>query len=146
MTPLRAVKYPLMLAAKPLVGFINLFRKPSNKWKPIAGIRDTVKKDAGRFTQYFKEKGSATVKGASEKTAGSFKSEWAKDQYKSTKYADRSKISTDDLNKEIEEFAKDSEATPVEVSSSPVIDLDKYKKEVEKLNTIIASNSEKKAA
>lgn len=129
MMPFRAAKYPLLLAAKPMVGAINLFR--SNKWTPLPGIIDSVKNDASRVLGYTTEKATGVVKGATEtvtKTAGG---EWGKVKFTDVKYADRRKHHADERAEMLKIHEPKSDIDPIEVAESPFISLDKYGKQIE---------------
>lgn len=129
MMPFRAAKYPLLLAAKPMVGAINLFR--SNKWTPLPGIRDSIKNDAARVVGYTTETASGVVKGATEtvtKTAGG---EWDKVKFADVKYEDRNKEHADERAEMLKVHEPKSAIDPIEVAESPFISFDKYNKQIE---------------
>jgi hypothetical protein len=127
MTPLRLAKYPVLLAAKPLVGFVNLFRQ--NKLT-IPGIGATAKQDAGRVLGYFKTKGTETSEGIKKKTAEAFGKPWAAAQYKTTKYADRSKVHLDEEAARIKELADKADLKPLEIAHAPSIDFAALRAEI----------------
>ena len=135
MAPFRIAKYPLMVAAKPLVGIVNLFRR--NKWKPIGGIRETLKKDKDRIMGYVKEKPKSMYTGAKDSVKKDFSREWGKEKWKRQKYKERTKKSVEQMQAEAKEYAEKGNISPVEIGSSPFVDFDKYKKEITQLDKIV---------
>ncbi len=135
MAPVRLAKYPLMVAAKPFVGFINLFRR--QKWTPLPRIRDTVRNDAGRVAGYFKEKATGTAQGAGEKLTTIPVNEWNQVSYDHKNYAERSKLDPSSLKEQAEELKEKGDPTPLQVAGSPYISLDRYKKELADLDKIL---------
>lgn len=136
--PVRAVKYPLMLAAKPLVGFINLFRR--NKWTPYS-IRETARADFKRVGQYFTTT-AKTTGDTMKKDAGVVGEEWGKPKHEETPYGKRTKKDIGMLETEAKEVGEKGVATPVEVSNSPFIDLEVYKKKIAELDAILKASTQ----
>ncbi len=128
MLPFRAAKYPLLLAAKPLVGFINLFR--ANKWTPLPGIIDSVKNDAARVVGYTGEKASGVVKGTKDTVTTTASAEWSKVKFADTKYADRNKHEAAVRAELLKVHEPKSDIDPIELADSPFIDLAKYKEQI----------------
>lgn len=133
--PVRAAKYPLLLAAKPLVGFINLFR--ANKWTPLPGLRDSVKNDTARIMGYAKEKATGVAKGTAETVTGTVSGEWGKVKYADTKYADRNKKKADERAELMKIHEPKSDLEAIEVPDSPFVDLAKYKKQIDMVATAL---------
>ncbi len=133
--PVRAAKYPLLLAAKPLVGFINLFR--ANKWTPLPGLRDSVKNDTARIMGYAKEKASGVAKGTAETVTGTVSGEWGKVKYADTRYADRNKKKADERAELMKIHEPKSDLEAIEVPDSPFVDLAKYKKQIDMVATAL---------
>lgn len=129
MMPFRAAKYPLLLAAKPMVGAINLFR--SNKWTPLPGIIDSIKNDAGRVVGYTTEKATGVVKGTAETVTKTTAGEWGKVKFTDTKYLDRNKHHADERAEMLKIHEPKSDIDPIEVAESPFISFDKYNKQIE---------------
>jgi hypothetical protein len=129
--PLRAVKYASLVAAKPLVGAINLFRR--SKWTPLPGLRATVKNDLTRALAYTQETTVGTAKRAYGTTGTNLKKGWeaAPDKHKS--YKDRTKVNLEALDSDITEASARAKASAVEVADSPYLPLDKYVKELKEL-------------
>lgn len=129
MTPVRAAKYPLILAAKPIVGFLNLFKK--QKWQPSAlDLSATFKNDVNRVMGYAKTKGTETIDGAKKKTVEAYSKPWEGEKYTNKDYKDRSKVKLDEETERIKELAEKSTITPLEVTESPAIDFDAIKKQI----------------
>lgn len=133
------VKYPVLLAAKPMVGFINLFRK--QKWAPLPGIRASLREDVAEvFGTYGKAK---------EATYGALNTALSVDRkpinYESQKYADRSKVDRAALEKQIEELKAKSASTAIEVGEIK-IDMAKYKDLIKKMDDASNPSIEAKAA
>jgi hypothetical protein len=135
MLPLRAAKYPLLLAAKPVVGLINLFR--SNKWTPLPGIRASLNNDVGRVMGYATEKATGVVKGSAETVSKTTSAEWDKVKYTDTKYEDRRKHHTDERAELLKIHESKSELDAIDVAESPFISFDRYKKQVDMVATAL---------
>lgn len=133
--PVRAAKYPLLLAAKPIVGFINLFR--ANKWTPLPGLRDSVKNDTARIMGYAKEKATGVAKGTAETVTSTVSGEWGKVKYADTKFADRNKKKADERAELMKIYEPKSDLEAVEVPDSPFVDLAKYKKQIDMVATAL---------
>ncbi|MCX6734887.1 MAG: hypothetical protein NTZ25_03165 [Candidatus Peregrinibacteria bacterium] len=133
--PVRAAKYPLLLAAKPLVGFINLFR--ANKWTPLPGIRDSVKNDTARIMGYAKGKASGVMKGTAETVTSTVSGEWGKVKYADTKYEDRNKKKSGERAELMKIHEPKSDLEAIEVPDSPFVDLAKYKKQIDMVATAL---------
>jgi|GEM_PF-2648954 len=129
MLPFRAAKYPLLLAAKPVVGFINLFR--ANKWTPLPGIRDSIKNDAARVVGYATEKSTGVVKGTAKTVTETAAGEWGKVKYTATKYEDRNKHDAAERAEMMKIHEPKSELEPIELPDSPFVDLKKYEKQID---------------
>lgn len=119
------VRIPAKLAARLGVGFVNLFR--ANKWQP-AFLQKQTQAEAKSVLERAKEVGTKVVE--------TYTEDWKARTHEPTKLEGRIKRSSEDLGKEAEEYAKKGEATPVE-TTSPLINLDKYKKEIEQLDKIV---------
>ena len=127
MTPIRVAKYPLLLAAKPVVGFINLFR--SNKLN-IPAIGATAREDLNRVGGYFKTKGTETAKGIQENTGKAYKESWDSAKFKRTKYADRTKVKLDEEATRIKELGEKADLKPLEIAHAPSIDFSALQEEI----------------
>lgn len=133
--PVRAAKYPLLLAAKPIVGFINLFR--ANKWTPLPGIRDSVKNDTARILGYAKGKASGVAKGTAETVTSTVSGEWGKVKYADTKYEDRNKKKAGERAELLKIYEPKSDLEAIELPDSPFVDLAKYKKQIDMVATAL---------
>jgi hypothetical protein len=132
--PLRATKYPLILAAKPIVGFVNLFRK--EKWVPLPRIRDSFRTDVGRVTGYFKGEADKRWEGTKNSFTTVPGEQWKKTQYEYKDWKDRTNIDKDQLKKDAEEYAEKSEPEAIEATGNGVVDLEQFKKRIAQLDKI----------
>ncbi|MFA7685817.1 MAG: hypothetical protein WCX95_03385, partial [Candidatus Gracilibacteria bacterium] len=127
-TPFRIAKYPLLLAAKPAAGFLNLFR--TNKLTP-PGVIDTLKQDVGRVGTYFSAIGTESLEGAKKKTAEAYTKPWSEAQFKRVKYSERTKVKMDEEAARIKELAEKAELKPLEIAHAPTIDFEAIRKKIE---------------
>lgn len=125
------IKYPLMLAAKPLVGFINLFRKA--KWQPISGLRDAVRNDVSDAVAKTKGTFSENGKGFEKTWAGS-KTRVGEVKYATNEYKSRTEVDLTAIDEAAKELAVKAEMTPIEIADAPVIDFQKYKDKIAKMD------------
>jgi hypothetical protein len=159
LTPFRIAKYPLMLAAKPLIGFYNFFQKTEEEWHPYS-MRETFKTDVGRVLGYTTGTASATYSGAknaigsaaagvgeavvsaasgAKETVSTVPvNEWKKFSWKKRKYMERGsllgeKVSLDKLSKKIEKLKKRGAFTPIETWKEFTLNFDSYKEKLKKL-------------
>jgi uncharacterized protein (DUF3084 family) len=132
--PIRATKYPLMLAAKPLVGFINLFRK--QKWVPLPGMRDSLRHDVGRVTGFFKGEAGKRWDGTKDSFTTVPGEQWKKTQYEYKAWKERTNVDKDALKTEAEEFAEMAEVESIESEGNGVIDMEKFRKRIAELDKI----------
>ncbi len=118
----------------------NWFRKRKGKelkekvemWTPFS-VGESVRKDLGRVGEYSKTKASKTWEGT--KTAfGKVGGFWSKEAWKSNAYKDRTDVDTASLEKQADELAKAGQGESIQVESSPYIDLDKYRVQLQELD------------
>ncbi len=134
-------KYPLMIAAKPLVGFINLIRTKvfgKDKWQPIGGVIDSVRADFNGAWENIKGTGGKmveNVKGTGGKmventvaTKDKVKTAWGESVYKRTEYKDRTKVNLEELEATANELKVKTEIEGVEFNDAVLVDFDAYKK------------------
>lgn len=126
LTPFRAVKWGALIAAKPLVGFINLFRK--SPWQPYS-LKETAANDVGRVKDYISGKFSGAVNGTMENITTIPAEKWGEVSYKYTKLSEREGFESKKTKRaaELEAKLKDSSKTPVKSDVVPQFDLSEYK-------------------
>lgn len=118
----------------------NWFRKRKGKelkekvemWTPFS-VGESVRKDLGRVGEYSKTKASKTWEGtkAAFGKVGGF---WSKETWKSNAYKDRTDVDTASLEKQADELAKAGQGESIQVESSPYIDIDKYRVQLQELD------------
>jgi len=134
LTPFRVIKYPALLAAKPFVWTINLFKK--NKIE-LPGVFETMGNDWERITNYTKEKVTEVTTGTKEGLNKSYVDRWNSVRYTDVPYKDRTKVDPTVLNKRMEKLKGKVEGKPLEISESPDLNLAKHKAELAKLFQIV---------
>ena len=149
----KRLHYPLMIAAKPLVWGVNLFR--ANPWQPYS-IRETIGGDIKNsfgikdtLTQTYKGAGDAlsssgkkmgssfsgNAKSFSRSTKRVARTEWRKEQWKSQKYEDRNKKEINSLRASLRDLKRKSTILPVSTDKLPKINIVELKREIKKLNS-----------
>jgi hypothetical protein len=133
--PLRTIKNAGVLAATPIKGLVNLKRWffGQKYWTPFS-IAKNVKEDLVGIKDFVSKKGTETFEGT--KTA--FKTipgrHWGAEKWKWKKYADRTKVDTASLGSQAEELAKTGEGSSVELESSPFVNIDMYRVQLQELD------------
>lgn len=127
MTPLRAVKYPLLALAKPFAWAANLVL--ANKLT-VPKITDTLRADAGRVVGYFGKKGAETVAGAKAKATAAYGEPWKAAKFERVGYDKRTEVKLDEEAARIAELAGKAELTPLEIAESPSIDFEALRKKI----------------
>ncbi len=130
LTPFRALKYPLLVGAKPLAFVANFFKR--EKWTPKS-ISETIKEDVDRVLNYSAEKAENIRSGAAKALEESFVPRWREAKFHTVAYKDRTKIDLEALENEAGEFAEKSESAYFSVDSRPRTNLEKYKRRLKKI-------------
>lgn len=146
--PVRAVKYPLMVAGKIPLGVLNFIKK--NKYEPY-NIRYSARTDLARMWGWTK-KGATNVAEGSKKAITTIpKTELAKTKWVKTKYEDRAKVTLTELDERIKESDEKAKREPVEITSFGMPSVAKIRKEISESSNVLqflgkkAEKEEKKA-
>ena len=136
--PVRAAKRAAMIAGRPFIGLVNLFKK--QPWQPYS-LRQKFAEDIQGVAEYF----GGGVRGAWENATTNVKTipveEWKSVEYKTNEYKDRSDVKPDELEEKAKKHLEKATFTPVETGDTPFIDLAKYKEKVKQVDKFLEAKA-----
>gem|GEM_PF-2750616 len=134
LTPFRVIKYPALLAAKPFVWTINLFKKEKIE---LPGVFETAGNDWQRIKDYTSGKVTEVTEGTKQGLTKSYVDRWNSVRYTDVPYRDRTKVDPATLNKRMEKLKGKVDGKPLELSQAPDLNIERYKSELAKLSGIV---------